>query len=476
MVEFLFPKPFPDETIFSVLCRFHLLAGFSHFKNHTLPLLGVSTARPSTEFPCFLPRIAELSGLNVHDLATDLTSIHYYEPFISRDDYLGALKALTTGDTKNLQSRLGSIANRIASGNCLNFCPECLRSDKDKYGVSYWHRVHQLVGITVCPKHSYHLISQRRSKYRVQFPEQTCSAEEGMSEECAISHLIAEEFTDLTAKLTKTEMTPRYLHQLRELGLTTTCGRIRQKLLHSFLSEKLAVLSKCSPVYKYLALQSKNECYPECIFYNPESNHQPLKHLLLIHALFESWSAFAACECESQCNTSTESHKTNVRKTEPDWKVVLAQLEKGASMRSVASTFATTVSTVKVKAQQKGIVVDVRPKKIYKTEERAIWRKLFVGVKTHTIAAEYDVSVASIEKILSKHPLLIPLRTRIWYRADFNRHQTNIVEYWKAHPTATRNEIKKHCSASYTWLYKHEKNWLYNNLPEEIPRSLRYIH
>ena len=476
MAEFLFPKPFPDETIFSVLCRFHLLAGFSHFKNYTLPFLGVNTGRPNAEFPCFLPRIAEISGLDVNALAKDLTSIHYYEPFVSRNDYLEALKALTTGDTKSLQSQLGSIANRIAPGNYLKFCPECLRNDNDKYGVPYWHRVHQLIGVTACPRHSCHLVSQRRSKYRVQFPEQTCSAEDGISEECAISHLISEEFTDTTAPLTKTEMTPRYLHRLRELGLTTTRGHIRQKLLHSFLSEKFAALSKCSAAYKYLALQSKNECYPECLFYSPDSNHQPLKHFLLIHTLFDSWSAFAACECKSQCDASSESNKTDVHKTEPDWEAALHQLKQGVSMRSAASTFATTVSTLKIKAQQKGIAVDVRPKKIFRAEERAIWRKLFMGVKTHTVAAEYGVSVAAIEKILSKHPLLIPLRARIWYRADCKRHQANIEGYWTTHSTATRNEIKKNCSASYTWLYKHENDWLYKNLPEEIPRRLRYTH
>jgi hypothetical protein len=478
MPEYLFPKPFPDETVFSVLCRFHLLAAFPNFKNYTLPFLGINAARPNAEFPCCLPRIAEVSGIDVNDLARDLTSIHYYEPFVSSDDYIDAFNALTTGKTKSLQSKLGAIANRIAPGNCLKCCPECMELDNDRYGVAYWHRVHQLIGVTVCPTHYCHLVSQRRSKYSVQFPEIIQHMENGVVEECAMSRLISDEFSDRYSILTREEMVPHYLHQLGELGLLTTNGRVRQKLLRSLLSAKLNTLSKHSSAYQHLAAQCKKECYPECLLYNPDSNHQPVKHFFLIYALFESWSGFTENirHCTTYCDTRVAPNKIQAQNIEPSWSDALTLLQKGVSMRTVAAKFSTTVSTLKIKAQQKGIAVNVRPKKIFRTEERAIWRKLFIGKKTQVLADEYGVSVGAIEKILSKHPRLKLLRARIWYVSDLKRHQGQIIEYLKFHPTTTRNGIKKGCPASYTWLYKHEKEWLYLNLPKEIPRGQRYLH
>lgn len=33
------------------------------------------------------------------------------------------------------------------------FCPQCVVADKARYGVSYWHRSHQLCGAKICPIH-----------------------------------------------------------------------------------------------------------------------------------------------------------------------------------------------------------------------------------------------------------------------------------------------------------------------------------
>ena len=35
----------------------------------------------------------------------------------------------------------------------LFYCPECVRTDRDEYGETYWHMTAQLPGVTVCPVH-----------------------------------------------------------------------------------------------------------------------------------------------------------------------------------------------------------------------------------------------------------------------------------------------------------------------------------
>lgn len=40
----------------------------------------------------------------------------------------------------------------------LKYCPLCVKEDKNKYGVSYWHRIHQIPIIDVCPLHFCNLV------------------------------------------------------------------------------------------------------------------------------------------------------------------------------------------------------------------------------------------------------------------------------------------------------------------------------
>lgn len=477
MLSELFPKPLPDETLFSLLCRFHLRAALPSFQHHTLPLLGIRNGRPNAEFPCFVPQFAEMFGFDAKYVVNSFTNLHYYEPFLTQQGYEATVAALATGDTNSLQSRLGSIANRITPGAWLKYCPACVRHDESMYGVAYWHRVHQLIGITVCPLHGCHLHTQRRTKGTVKLPASMNQTEDGTLEECALTRLIADEFSDVARQAKKDNLVPLYLAQLNDYGLLTRGGRIKQKMLHQLLTDRISTLSRQAPVFEFLLTQTQKDYYPECLFYVAHANHHPIKHFMLIYTLFDSWSDFTSRLDHQVANeTRKQPNPMECMRTERDWTDALRLLKNGASMRSVADTYSTTVSTLKIKAQQKGIPVDVRPKKIFKAEERAIWRKLFLGAKTETLAIEFNISIAAVEQILSKHPRLKILRARIRYFSDMQRHQSGILSYVKAHRPTTRNEIKRECSASYTWLYKHENAWLYDHVPPEIPRGQRYLH
>jgi hypothetical protein len=471
----LFPKALPDETIFSLVCRFHLLAAQASFKGQTLPLLGINGSRPSNEFPSFLPNLAKVSGINLEFLIKRMTSLHYYEPFIDKCDYQMLSEALRTGETSNLQSKLGMVANRITPGQYLKYCPLCSDYDENKFGVAYWHKVHQLVGLTVCPIHQCHLVEVKRKSVRIILPYNQSSFEGGVSEECELSKIIVDEFKDTKASLSRNDLNQIYMNQLSELGFITQAGHIRQQQLKLFIADKLGVLSCCSSVFKLLSFQSTQGHYPECLFYASHCNHQPIKHFFFIYVLFGSWSNFCLSyergnnipSQPQQCNVSLKTKKVN-------WTKAIDEVRGGLSLRTVANHFHTTVSTLKIKAQQQGVEVNTRPSKVFKDDERVIWRMLLIGVKTQDIAKKFELSVGAIEKILTKHHQLKSLRKRIWYSRDFTKHQKILSSFISAQPNASRNQIKASINGTYMWLYKHETTWLYDNLPQAVPRAERY--
>ena len=97
-----------------------------------------------------------------------------------------------------------------------------------------------------------------------------------------------------------------------------------------------------------------------------------------------------------------------------------------------------------------------------------------LGEKTSDIAFKFGISVGSVEKVLSKHPELVILRKQIWFYQRRKFHRSAILSHMDHNPTVTRKLIGLALGASYIWLYKHDKEWLYVHLPPEIPRSKRF--
>jgi hypothetical protein len=469
MLDYLCPRPLPNETVFSWLCRYHLLAGHSSFRKFTLPLVGVNASRPANEFPSYLPKLSELSGIAIDSIIYDMTSAHYYQPFISSATYEELFLSLRSGNTSSLQSRLGLVANRMMQGGYLKYCPKCVFYDREHFGIAYWHREHQLVGISACTIHGCHLVEMRKLSKNILFPDSSGTVEYCGVEEYELNKLISDELFDASSQITKEIVYKLYHQQLKNLGFKTSTGRVRQQNLKQFLLNKLANLRHLSPHYDVLIEQINKEQYPECLFYRADCTHQPLKHFFLIYALFGSWSAFINEIDNVGLKQATHAyHSKAVDNKKSFWLTAIQMLKNGESLRKVAEKIGTTVSTLKIKAVQNRVAVNRRPSKIKPDVERAIWRNLLMGKKTQYIALEFNLSVGAIEKVLTQYKGLKQHRKHIWYVDVFNKHQICINEFLNTNPDATRNQIRKEVRASYYWLYKHEKEWLYRQLPKRV--------
>ena len=52
-----------------------------------------------------------------------------------------------------IHTTTGIMASSISMPRFFRFCPKCLEEDSEKYGELYWHRLHQIPGVLVCPNH-----------------------------------------------------------------------------------------------------------------------------------------------------------------------------------------------------------------------------------------------------------------------------------------------------------------------------------
>ena len=60
---------------------------------------------------------------------------------------------LALNGNRHAGQHIGIYQSSSMDARRLRYCPECFDEDIAAYGEPYWHRLHQIPGIAVCPRH-----------------------------------------------------------------------------------------------------------------------------------------------------------------------------------------------------------------------------------------------------------------------------------------------------------------------------------
>ena len=161
-----FPSAFPDETLHSLVSRYVRLCGFRSWHGAFAGAKSALVFSQDVAFPCRLDDLANMLPscveLSVAEIIGRHTLLPYYAPFVSQSQVEHACASMA-GVGRGLMLKLGVNASRVEFASRVRFCEECIAQDQVEGGVSYWHRVHMLPGVLVCP---YHGILLRVLDYR----------------------------------------------------------------------------------------------------------------------------------------------------------------------------------------------------------------------------------------------------------------------------------------------------------------------
>lgn len=153
-----FPEILPDELLYSAIARYGQMVAYPSVRSLQRDLFGDSTRNAApvglpTRLNAFVARLPPGHSYTTDDVIALMTCFRYYEPFCSEAKAARA-RAMMRGDI------LGSIwmaikpeAGNIRVPTYLQFCHTCADEDEQRWGTSYWRRVHQLPGMYVCPNH-----------------------------------------------------------------------------------------------------------------------------------------------------------------------------------------------------------------------------------------------------------------------------------------------------------------------------------
>lgn len=158
-----FPTPYSDECLYSIFCRYYVRSGISSPTVATKLFFGCdkSLLASTVYFPRKLERLNYWvdpdSGITGKKLICEHTAYPYHSISYVNDIYRRMEGAIQGGMPPDgidaLVRRMIGKCKYAFTGQYLRYCPECAKEDIEKYGETYWHRLPQMPGVKLCPKH-----------------------------------------------------------------------------------------------------------------------------------------------------------------------------------------------------------------------------------------------------------------------------------------------------------------------------------
>lgn len=154
-----FPTAYPDELLYSQLARYYTKSGYMAYTYTAEELFASKTVRPDMEFVnTYTPDAFQIitRNMTMEEVVLKHTMFPYYGRFLPLERRQKAFQALVSmqGNYHNL---LPIPTRKTSAARCLRYCPICAEHDRQDYGETYWHRTHQMIGLTACPVHGCYL-------------------------------------------------------------------------------------------------------------------------------------------------------------------------------------------------------------------------------------------------------------------------------------------------------------------------------
>jgi len=150
-----FPEMYQDELLYSVIARYHKFSGNQIKAKSIYDLFEHSTMNHSIILPQYLGKLTEQTekfGVKFDDLLKNRILFPFLTVF--ENDYcVSEITEWAFRGKKYFSKKNFDLWQDTSIDPCLKICPICLKEEQENFGEGYWHRLHQIPGVLVCPKH-----------------------------------------------------------------------------------------------------------------------------------------------------------------------------------------------------------------------------------------------------------------------------------------------------------------------------------
>lgn len=173
-----FPHPYPEELFYSILARYlsHQDLSVSDFRRC---FSNINDIAFHTLLAGKLDKFIELSKhhLKVDNILQNHTIFPLISSFLSEKKKRKVI-SIIKGNKGTMLFKFPDIISSL--NDTLHYCPLCYLEDTNQYGEPYWHRLHQVNTVIICPYHFCYLLPlkfHRLIKKTTLFPLETQNCE-----------------------------------------------------------------------------------------------------------------------------------------------------------------------------------------------------------------------------------------------------------------------------------------------------------
>ncbi|BBP73871.1 transposase [Pseudomonas sp. Seg1] len=325
---FLFPEPFPDESLYSLAVRYHRLVSNKSYRQTSQELFGTYSRTCGSVLPCCLGALSQrLEGqYSVRELIETRTLLPLYRPFLSEQVYESAILCMQGTNGTGLKMSLGMTASGLLKHASFRYCEACMHHDSNVFGMPYWHRIHMAAGVCICPTHGNVLLG-------MSFPEGADWRSMFLPGEFASEPVLRTPSLDAAFAVAKMQfwglqnpqqacdlVDGEFLRwRLTEMGMVHR-GRLRELAIRKFLEPRLDFSTK---EVEYQSVTKGFE-WIMCLLRRNRWTIQPFRYYFLSWLLGSSVSDLSAFQCRAfYYSPKAVSAVTHVYR--PDKKMVVAR-------------------------------------------------------------------------------------------------------------------------------------------------------
>lgn len=478
-----FTNPYPNELIYSAIARYHFYSGNIDCKDTLEEVFQCRSVIPSVEIGSHFSTLAQqlTPNYSVENLLAKHTIYPYYAPFLSMNRKKEVLEDVL-GNGQGLYTRLGMVAGGICKKDGLYYCPDCATNDVEQYGEPYIHREHQLQGIVYCAHHE-----QKLKKYPIDFSKSSriefIRFDKKLMNLSILQEVELTEFITIHIALAKMayqllqvpihqfcreSINLKYRALLRESNLITTSNRIRQNELYKAFQAKFPK----GFLGKYESEIDVNDEYNwlKVITRNLKRHTHPFRHLLMLYFLEQDVDFFLQVEADIgpfgrgpwPCLNKAANHFNEY---------VIQEVNVTRDFKSIApiGTFECSCGFIYTRKGLDRLSEDkyrIGRIKAFGDIWKAKLRELEAEgtYSTRTLAKMLGVDSKTVKKYLSSE-IKIEKLSENDIPSMLLLYRKQLLKGMRQYPSYSRTQIRKCFPKEYLYLYRHDKEWLFEQLP-----------
>lgn len=478
-----FPTSFPDESLFSLIARYHRLSGHHDDRDTLHELFGKHTQIVSSHLPSLLDTLAsklpQAVALDAQDIVDRHTLFPYYRPFLTERQVALSLIAMKGPSASGLKTLMGLIASQVGGGNCYRYCEQCSERDVELVGQPYWHRAHQLPAVHICTQHGTPLVelaaswvSQHRHQLFLPADREvilhakhvvvSAQHREGMLALSILSRQVLNSCLDI---IPTKRLQDFYRCLASELGFTHAGGRVMVAELSWRVRQQMSALSENGAMQ---CLQRSNpgpQDWAISLLRKSRKSSHPLKHLVLLQCLNGKIEHLLMAANETVKISRPFSRPVPpLAAVSPGNQLRTMLLDHQYSLRRCAQLLGKSVTTLRIEAAQGGIPVSKRPKKLDGPTVAILTKALQSCTSLETLARRHQTSTVSLYRLLRMYPDAAQVREKLIFMNQRDRRRRRFL---REHPN-----VLPRARPDYTWLYRNDREWLTQTI-DTTPHRLK---